>query len=610
MSETPVFSIMPKAEVAGWHHRQNIITTSKLLRKWISIILCIATLGVFYHTMLSSRTIAALATTLSLTSALPIPTGSESATLQQWQSSGSDNSAGHWLHELLDAVAVMQEPNYWTGFNWKSIQWISAFLNTELGATDRSLTEILVEHDGSLPDSSISAPTIDSEISKYYTEIRSFLNGEDTEQIFGAAYDDAQWVVLEWMEAIKFINEYDAYSNSSRSLDDVRSYAHRAHVFYNLVQNEFDTSTCGGGITWNPALEPYKNAITNELFMASSIAMYLYFPGDYNLDPYPTANYSSDTNTTLPSLPFMQPHDPLFLDNAIQEYAWFKTQNFTNAQGLIVDGFHISHGQTTCDQRNEMVYSYNQGVILSGLRGLWEATADPSYLADGYALIATVINATGWNAPDASRASGWAGLGRNGIMEDYCDAAANCSQDAQIFKGIYFHHLDLFCEPLPTVTPLVQGLTNLADSDLAAAHNDHCGSYAAWVTHNAEAALSTRDQYNVIGGWWGEKKNNEDDGSQSANLDMAVPLLPGSSDVINDPALLDQEPWTCGRRCREYAVGGGGGPSSGGATTLPYQALQKRQETRPSHTVETQGSGVGVVRAASDFMRRGLEETG
>jgi hypothetical protein len=216
--------------------------------------------------------------------------------------------------------------------------------------------------------------------------------------------------------------------------------------------------------------------------------MYLYFPGDYNLDPYPTANYSSDTNTTLPSLPFMQPHDPLFLDNAIQEYAWFKTQNFTNAQGLIVDGFHISHGQTTCDQRNEMVYSYNQGVILSGLRGLWEATADPAYLADGYDLIATVINATGWNAQDASRASGWAGLGRNGIMEDYCDAAANCSQDAQIFKGIYFHHLDLFCEPLPTVTPLVQGLTNLADSDLAAAHNDHCGSYAAWVTHNARRA--------------------------------------------------------------------------------------------------------------------------
>ena len=170
MSETPVPPIMPqakaRAEVAGWQPRQNITSTGNLLWKWKSIILCIATLGLFYHTMLSSRTIAALATTLSLTSALPLPAGSEGATLQQWQASGSDNSAGHWLHELLDAMATMQEPNYWTGFNWKSIQWISAFLNTELSATDRSLTEILVEHDGSLPDSSISGPTIDSEISK------------------------------------------------------------------------------------------------------------------------------------------------------------------------------------------------------------------------------------------------------------------------------------------------------------------------------------------------------------------------------------------------------------------------------------------------------------
>jgi len=561
--------------------------------------------------MLSSRIIAALATTLSLTSALPIPIGSESATFQR-QASGSDNSAGHWLYELVDAIATMQAPPYWSGYNWTSIQWISAFLNTELSATDRSLTEILVENDGSLPGSSFSAPTIDSEISKHYTQIRSFLDGEDTEQIFGAAYDDAQWVVLEWIEAIKFMNEYDAYTNGSRSLDDVRKFAHRAHVFYNLVQNQFDTSTCGGGITWNPALEPYKNAITNELFMASSIAMYLYFPGDYNTDPYPTANYSSDTNTTLPSLPFMQPHDPLFLDNAIKEYDWFKSQNFTNEQGLIVDGFHVSKGQTACDERNEMVYSYNQGVILSGLRGLWEATADPSYLADGYDLIATVIDATGWNTQDASKASEWAGLGRNGIMEDYCDAAANCSQDAQIFKGIYFHHLDIFCEPLPTETPLVQGVTVLADGDMAATHSEHCESYAAWVTHNAEAAISNRDQYNVIGGWWGEKQNNKnnDDGSQSATLDMAVPLSPGSWDVVNDPSILDHEPWTCERSCRQEAVGGPSSDNGSGsdATSIPHTELQKR-DGRPSHTVDTQGSGVGVLRAASDFTRRMLEKT-
>lgn len=556
--------------------------------------------------MLSSRTTAALVTTFSLTFALPRPAGTETAVQQDtlpWQASGSDNSAGHWFFQFLDATATMQGTSYWSGSDWDSIQWISAFLNTLLGATDRSFTEILVEYDdGKIPGSYISGPTIDGEISRYYTQMQSFYASEDTAQIFGAAYDDAQWVVLEWLEAIKFINEYEAFHEGSRSHDDVRHFAHRAHVFYNVVQNEFDTSLCGGGITWNPALEPYKNAITNELYMASSIAMYLYFPGDYNTDPYPTANYSTENNITLSPLPFMQPHDPLFLDNAIQEYEWFKTQNFTNDQGLIVDGFHISEGQTTCDQRNEMVYSYNQGVILSGLRGLWEATADPEYLADGYDLIATVIDATGWNAQDAAEASQWAGLGRNGIMEDYCDAPANCSQDAQIFKGIYFHHLSIFCEPLPITTPLVQGVTVLADEGFAAAHKGHCDGYTAWVTHNAQAALDSRNQDNVIGGWWGENYNNDNknDAAQSATLDMAIPLPPGSSDSRNDPEVLKQAPWSCPEGgCRQNA-------GSGDTRIRPHTELARRDVNAGGRgrTVETQGSGVGVVKAASDFTRK------
>lgn len=543
--------------------------------------------------MLSTRTIAALAATYSVTFALPRPAG-DGTTLP------SDNSAGHWFYEFQDALATMQGSPFWSGYNWNSIQWTSAFLNTLLGATDRSLTEVLVEYDGNIPGSYFSGPTIDGEISQYYSEIKTFFGSEDTVQIFGAAYDDAQWVVLEWLEAIKFINEYDAYKSGSRSQDDIRHFAHRAHVFYNIVQNEFETSLCDGGITWNPALQPYKNAITNELFMASSIAMYLYFPGDYNTDPYPSANYSSETNTTLPPLPFVQPHDPLFLDNAVKEYAWFKSQNFTNEQGLIVDGFHISENQTTCDERNEMVYSYNQGVILSGLRGLWEATSDPAYLSDGYDLINTVINATGWNAQNTSEASQWAGLGRNGIMEDYCDASANCSQDAQIFKGIYFHHLSIFCEPLPTITPLVEGVTVLADEELSAAHAQNCGSYTEWVTHNAQAAISTRDQYNVIGGWWGATGS---DSVQNAKLDMTVPLPPSSWDIRNNPGILNQAPWSSSNGHRQE-------DQTSGVEAQPHRELAMRSQKRDvndggrGRTTESQGSGLGVVKAASDFTRK------
>ncbi|KAM0714334.1 hypothetical protein Q7P37_010121 [Cladosporium fusiforme] len=557
--------------------------------------------------MISLRSTVAIISGLSLTSALPRPLGNEAPKTDQLsqQSGGSDSDAGHWFFEFQNALATMQGTSFWSGYDWpESIDWIAAFLDTLLGATDRSLTEILVEYDGSLPGSYISGSTIEGEISRYLTQIESFYDSENIVDIFGTAFDDAQWVVLEWLEVIRFSNEYKAYGGNGTgpSQVDIMKYAHRAHIFYNRVQDEFDTSTCDGGLTWNPALEPYKNAITNELFLASSMAMYFYFPGDYNTDPYPSVNYSSETNITLPPMQFLQPHDPIFLDNALKEYEWFKSHNFTNEQGLIIDGFHISENQTTCDQRNEMVYTYNQGVILSGLRGLWEATGDPKYLQDGYDLINTVVDATGWNARGTPEANEWSGLGRNGIMEDYCDAPANCSQDAQIFKGIYFHHLGIFCEPLPTDKPLVENLTVLAEDDLAAAHLGNCNNYAPWVTHNADAALASRNQDNVIGGWWGASNNNR---TQAAALDLAVPPPPGSWDEWNDPTVLEQAPWACRGQhgCRRD---GGFGDARNASLSSLITRNKKRDvnDGGRGRTVETQSSGVGVIKAASDFTRK------
>lgn len=607
MSETSRLLPSPRAREAGWHSTSRYIAASdRLARRRRVFLLCVITFTLLYS-MISFRSTAAIISSISLTFALPRPAGNEAAQsggLSQ-QSNEPDNSPGHWYYEFQNALATMQGTSFWSGYDWPdSIDWIAAFLDTLLGATDRSFTEILVEYDGNLPGSYIaSKPTIEGEISRYLTQIESFYDSENIVDIFGTAFDDAQWVVLEWLEVIRFSNEYKAYSGNDTgpSQEDIMHYAHRAHIFYNRVQNEFDTSLCGGGLTWNPALEPYKNAITNELFLASSMAMYFYFPGDYNTDPYPSANYSLEYNVTLPPMQFLQPHDPVFLDNALKEYEWFKSQNFTNEQGLIVDGFHISDNQTTCDQRNEMVYTYNQGVILSGLRGLWEATGDPKYLQDGYDLINKVVDATGWNTRNTSEASEWAGLGRNGIMEDYCDAPANCSQDAQIFKGIYFHHLGIFCEPLPTSEPLVAGLTSLADDDLAAAHSGNCNGYTPWVTHNADAALSTRNQDNVIGGWWGASSDSR---TQAAALDMTVPLPQGSSDERNDPTVLDQAPWACrGQRgCQQN----GRVASSRTPGWLPPRSNKKRDvnDGGRGRTVETQASGVSVIKAASDFTRK------
>ena len=587
---------------AGW--LTNSATSDvhgRLQARWTVVLTLLLLATLCLHTMLPCSGLVFVAS-LSYTFAATAPANnSDGLASYPWHWDGPHDHNGYWFSEFQDTLATMQD-TYFNGTYWPTtIQWIGAFLATLLAASERSFTDVLIEFKGNVPDGHTSAASIKSEIASYYRQIEGYYGGEDTNQIFDAAYDDAQWVVLEWLEAIKFVNQYDGYAQSDLGQADVAKFAHRAHIFYNIVQNQFDTSLCGGGLTWNPALAPYKNAITNELFIDSSIGMYLYFPGDNDTDPYPSATYLSTTNTTLPALPTLQAHDPLLLSNAIKEYQWFKTHNFTNAQGLIVDGFHISDNQTTCDERDEMVYTYNQGVLLSGVRSLWEVTGDISYLSDGYALINLVINATGWNARSASEAGQWAGLGRNGIMEDYCDAPANCSQDAQIFKGIYFHHLDLFCEPLPTTTPLIAGLTEVASSDLASQHKSNCKGYTPWIKHNAHAALSTRNATGIIGGWWGASSVNH---TQSPAPYWTAQRPNGSTDYRNNPWVLYQPPW----RCHGQHGCWPNGRHHGGQKRKRMAHLFANRRTRRDvndeglgRTVETEGSGLGVVKAASDF---------
>lgn len=257
-------------------------------------------------------------------------------------------------------------------------------------------------------------------------------------------------------------------------------------------------------MTWNPRLEPYKNAITNELWISASISMYRYFPGDNYTAPW------------ISSQGFPE-KDPAHLAAAIEGYKWLKGINMTNNQGLYVDGYHISAkpGNIECDKRQEMVYTYNQGVILTGQRELWAVTGSASYLEEGHKLIQSVINATGWDLKRNKPVDDlkhlppgwlpqWRGLGRGGIMEEQCDASGTCSQDGQTFKGIFFHHFTAFCAALDPVD-IKSGLIVDARAyhNVKNAHADACRSYYGWIKHNAQAALNTRDAQGKFGMWWG-----------------------------------------------------------------------------------------------------------
>jgi hypothetical protein len=512
--------------------------------------------------------------------------------------------ANSTLPTFLDALDILQQDYFaiWQGIWPSSIDWTSAVIGTYLSS---ALTTI-----------STSFPNLESEkdgenlINKYFSQLVGSYFGQDSFALRQEAYDDMLWVVLGWLESIKFINAHSALHYDSASGKSwygkqyIPAFAHRARLFWDMASQGWDTKLCNGGMIWSPYLVPYKNAITNELYIAASITMYLHFPGDQNTSPF---GFSSPG---LNDVPPAQPHDPKYLAAAIEAYRWLNSSNMTDAKGLYVDGFHVSGWSKECpenstvplrcDQRNEMVYTYNQGVLLSGQRGLYEATGAKSYLVDGHKLVSDVIAATGWDlrrnvAPArTSKLGRWHGLGRSGILEEACDAPGYCSQDSQTFKGIFFHHLTFFCSKLPD-HPVVPDGTFIGRDfvDDKKWHEASCKRYGKWVEHNAWAALSTKNTEGRFGMWWGAPDRSDDD-----NLDGGV-KIPG--DAVDYKNLGVPQQWEMPGKFKVRQTDGG---ASGDRDWFGPRDLNDRGRGR---SVETQGGGVSVLRAAWEIIVRGDE---
>ncbi|KAI1401014.1 glycoside hydrolase family 76 protein [Hypoxylon fuscum] len=447
------------------------------------------------------------------------------------------------LAYVLDAMHVMQAEYFapWLGTWPEAIDWTAAVMGTHISGSARSLSEALV-HINSDQESAIDWKSKANLIDKYFTQLTAYYFGQDAFAIRNEAYDDILWVVLGWLETIQLINMHTDLHFKSDIDDEVTTlgmdrfqgikdffsnqtfhgnawipaFSHRARIFWDLASKGWDTKLCGGGMVWNPRLLPYKNAITNELYIAASISMYLYFPGDTNQSPFYGVEHPGDPEPPTN----IEPRDARYLKAAVEGYKWLVDSNMTDEHGLYTDGFHIrgytdsGNNNTKCDQRNDKVLSYNQGVLLTGLRGLWEATGASSYLWDGHRLIQNVIRASGYDLRsdnpiddvsmlDFERLPRWHGLGRAGVMEDPCDASGTCSQDGQTFKGIFFHHLTAFCAPL--AAPMPDSGLNVdmrAFNSVKDSHSEACASYGGWLKHNAYAALGTRDAHGKFGQWW------------------------------------------------------------------------------------------------------------
>jgi predicted alpha-1,6-mannanase (GH76 family) len=250
-------------------------------------------------------------------------------------------------------------------------------------------------------------------------------------------YDDEGWWALAWIDAYDLTHE--------------PRYLHMAEsIFANMAASWDDT--CSGGIWWSKDRK-YKNAIANELFL--SVAAHLAARVD---DKERKAQY---------------------LDWAQREWRWFSHTGMINAKHQINDGLNAS-----CNNNQQTIWTYNQGVVLGGLAELYSISQDEALLAEANAIASATIVNLALTDPQ-------------GILHEPCEP--KCGADGTQFKGIF--------------------VRNLAELD----RTSPSASYRDFLIRNAESVWKQMHapEYE-IGSTWAPPYRKANASTQSSGLDALV----------------------------------------------------------------------------------------
>ena len=132
-------------------------------------------------------------------------------------------------------------------------------------------------------------------------------------------------------------------------------------IFDDIVNRSWSDASCGGGCCWQAPHDAdhmsgcYKNAITNELFLSLGAQLSNLY------------QQRCDAGTKAACDAAKRYHSW-----SLKELQWFLNSGMINASNLINDGLDTfgSHPKI-CADNGHTAYSYNQGVLLSGLGELY-----------------------------------------------------------------------------------------------------------------------------------------------------------------------------------------------------------------------------------------------
>lgn len=191
--------------------------------------------------------------------------------------------------------------------------------------------------------------------------------------------------------------------------------------------------------------------------------------------------------TAAAKLANRKPNSPsggYYFDEAIKAYDWFIGSGLINSENLINNGLVLS----TCKNDGNLVFTYNQGIILSGLAELAWATGN-----DSYSDLANTLALAGIDKLTDS----------NGILHEPCEATG-CDGDEEQFKGVFGRNIQF----------LYNRETNLPAATAA--------TYKNFLQVNANAIWTDDQSDNQLGLVWSGSSGSATIQTQSSALDVIV----------------------------------------------------------------------------------------
>jgi len=115
----------------------------------------------------------------------------------------------------------------------------------------------------------------------------------------------------------------------------------------------------------------------------------------------------------------------------MKEWNWFEKSGMINSEYMVNDGLSSS-----CQNNQQTIWTYNQGVILGGLVTLSAQTRNVTLITIAKNISNAAIKKLTYS---------------NGVLKEPCEP--NCGSDAPQFKGIFVRYLGILANSLPSTDP-------------------------------------------------------------------------------------------------------------------------------------------------------------